>query len=342
MAGKAHAHDVRLRPHFKTHQSLEIGRWFKSYGVDSITVSSVDMAQYFSEEWNDITIAFPLNILELDEINLLAKKVRLQVLIESEEAMNELLVHANTEIGFFIKIDTGANRTGIKPEKNIELINRITSLSDKSHLLTFKGFLTHAGHTYSCRTKNEICEVHDASISIMNDLKKKFLQKYPDLEISVGDTPGCSVSDNFYGVDEIRPGNFIFYDLMQAQIGSCHIDEIGVAVACPVVAIHQDRAEMNIYGGAIHFSKEQLILSDDSVVYGQAIHIDSSGFGQPIDNMYLTRLSQEHGVVKDPADLLSTIAIGDIIYVLPVHSCLTAHLTQNDIKIILQDPTISA
>ena len=27
---------VDFRPHFKTHQSLEIGRWFKKYGINKI------------------------------------------------------------------------------------------------------------------------------------------------------------------------------------------------------------------------------------------------------------------------------------------------------------------
>jgi len=33
------------------------------------------------------------------------------------------------------------------------------------------------------------------------------------LKISYGDTPTCCVSENFPGVDELRPGNFIFFDM---------------------------------------------------------------------------------------------------------------------------------
>jgi len=45
MADKARRHNLELRPHFKTHQSLEIGRWFKDAGVKKITASSLDMAE---------------------------------------------------------------------------------------------------------------------------------------------------------------------------------------------------------------------------------------------------------------------------------------------------------
>ena len=75
MAQKAKQSGVRLRPHFKTHQTLPIGEWFKKFHIDSITVSSVDMATHFAEEWGDITIAFPTNIREIAKINALAKKI---------------------------------------------------------------------------------------------------------------------------------------------------------------------------------------------------------------------------------------------------------------------------
>ena len=44
MAAKAKAANVVFRPHFKTHQSREIGEWFRASGVDKITVSSLNMA----------------------------------------------------------------------------------------------------------------------------------------------------------------------------------------------------------------------------------------------------------------------------------------------------------
>src|SRR6056297_3145541 len=85
MVQKANEHKVAFRPHFKTHQSLEIGQWFKEKGVEKITVSSVSMAQYFAQDWDDILIAFPVNIREIDEINQLAEKKKLHLLVESTD-----------------------------------------------------------------------------------------------------------------------------------------------------------------------------------------------------------------------------------------------------------------
>ena len=77
MLKKAESHKLIFRPHFKTHQSLEIGKWFKELGTNKITVSSLKMAEYFSCQWKDITVAFPLNILEMHTVNELAKKITL-------------------------------------------------------------------------------------------------------------------------------------------------------------------------------------------------------------------------------------------------------------------------
>ena len=64
MTQKAADNGLRFRPHFKTHQSAEIGEWFRSFGVNAITVSSLQMAKYFAANgWKDITLAFPVNIL---------------------------------------------------------------------------------------------------------------------------------------------------------------------------------------------------------------------------------------------------------------------------------------
>nr|NHJ86257.1 alanine racemase [Asgard group archaeon] len=47
-------------------------------------------------------------------------------------------------------------------------------------------------------------------------------------------------------------------------------------------------------------------------------------------------LSQEHGIVHCPRNYFADIKIGDLLYVLPVHSCLTANLMK---KMFLPDGT---
>lgn len=325
MYEKAKLNGLDFRPHFKTHQSIEIGKWFKELGVDKITVSSLEMAEYFSEDWDDITVAFPVNILELETIDNLAGKINLNLLIESKEAADFLISKLQAKVGFFIKIDVGYNRTGIYP-KNFEKIDEILKATNNTFNLKFKGFLTHAGHTYHCRSKKEILKIHEDSINLLNPIKEKYKSKYPDLIMSVGDTPSCSVAEDFSMFDEIRPGNFVFYDLSQHQIGSCKIEQISCAVACPIVAIHMDRNEIVIYGGGVHLSKERLDDDEYGTIYGKIVEQKGNNWGDVIPGMFVKNLSQEHGVVSVPKARISNYKVGDLLLILPVHSCLTANL----------------
>ena len=56
MADKAKKLNLIFRPHFKTHQSATIARWFREVGVKQIAVSSLAMAHYFTNMIGMISI----------------------------------------------------------------------------------------------------------------------------------------------------------------------------------------------------------------------------------------------------------------------------------------------
>ena len=123
MADKANASGVIFRPHFKTHQSAEVGEWFRDYGVNAITVSSLSMAREFAKHaWDDITIAFPVNLRELDEYKKLAKDINLNLLVDAEEVVETLAVEMDTRLGIFIDIDTGYGRSGIHHSEIVKIL----------------------------------------------------------------------------------------------------------------------------------------------------------------------------------------------------------------------------
>ena len=90
---------------------------------------------------------------------------------------------------------------------------QIVKAIENGNKTTFIGFLAHAGHSYDCRSNNAIKTVHEQSKTLLSKLKEIFIQSYPEMIISVGDTPTCSTMEDFSWADEIRPGNFVFYDL---------------------------------------------------------------------------------------------------------------------------------
>lgn len=325
MATKAKNANVLFRPHFKTHQSAEIGHWFRDYGVECITVSSIKMAVYFAQNgWKDITIAFPANIREWSTINDLASKINLNIVIESVETIRALEQNLTNPVGTYIKTDTGYGRTGINAEDYECMQNLLSELKTCKNLI-FIGFLCHAGHTYNASSKDEIKHIMESARQQLLALKTFMANDFPLIQISYGDTPSCSLFDNFEGFDEIRPGNFAFYDTMQANLGTCSIDNIAVAMACPVVAKHPERGEIVIHGGGVHFSKDY-IKPDGQIQFGSVHPLDNYNWDTSKKLGYIAKLSQEHGIIKLPKENFDTVKIGDMLAILPIHSCLTANL----------------
>jgi len=313
MINVANKNNLILRPHFKTHQSIEIGNWFKEKGVTSITVSSIKMAEFFSSEWDDITIAFPLNILEIDKLNFMIRRNKVKLLIDSISSLKILNSQLQDSIEVYLKIDVGYNRAGLKVEEK-QKIKSIIEFCKTSEKISFLGFLAHFGDSYKSRNKLEIKSVFEKSIERIKVLSDGF----PNYQISIGDTPTCSTINKYPEfINEIRPGNFIFYDLAQYKIGSCEIEDIAIRMICPVVSIYEEREEILIYGGSVHFSKDILRENENDkfgyVYFGEAWDV-SNKIG------YIKSLSQEHGIVKLEKKI--DLKIGDQLNVIPVHSCL--------------------
>ena len=303
MAEKARMAGVRFRPHFKTHQSAAIGEWFREAGVTAITVSSVSMARYFADAgWQEITIAFPVNIREMEEINRLAGEVRLELLVENEIVMRHLVTQLQAPAGIWIEIDTGYHRTGVDTVKT-RVIDQMLEVLKRNNKMAFRGFLSHSGQTYSARTVEDIRIRHADVLLQMRSLKNHYQPEWPGVEVSLGDTPACSVCDQWEGVDEIRPGNFVFYDLMQWQLGVCSAEDIAIRVVCPVVSKQIMRNEAVIYGGAVHLSKELMIGPNGKKWYGGIVLPDRGplqAFSQGKEERAQLLPGPSHSEVEDP------------------------------------------
>ncbi len=327
MAQKAARSGVRFRPHFKTHQSAIVGEWFRDEGVEAITVSSVDMAGYFAAHgWADILIAFPVNWLEIEKINRLAADITLGLLVESPDTVMFLWDHLQAPARVWLKIDTGYGRTGLAWD-DFEGQRALAEAIRTTKHLTLDGLLTHAGHSYGQRSADDVRLVYRETVGRLLTARDELaVAGFTGLAIAPGDTPCCSVVQDFSEVDEIRPGCFVFYDIMQVQIGACQHEDIAMAVACPVVARHPDRGEIVIYGGAVHLSKERLTRDDGATSYGDVALPTPGGWSDPLPDCYVKSISQEHGIIRAEGALVEQVQVGDVVLVLPVHACLTANL----------------
>jgi D-serine deaminase-like pyridoxal phosphate-dependent protein len=251
--------------------------------------------------------------------------VSLNLLVENVAALNILKKKLTRRVGLYIEIDTGYMRSGVEVNR-VNQVDELLSLMRGTKLLEFKGFLSHTGQTYAARSAEEVIVRHADATMKMRSLKEHYQFSWPALEISLGDTPACSASDRFDGVDEIRPGNFIFYDLMQEQLGVCDRSDIAVRMVCPVVSRHLSRNEFIIYGGAIHLSKEFIINQFSKKTYGAVGYCDFRNGITASEETWVTGLSQEHGIIRAGFEDIREFKIGGLAEIIPVHSCLAADL----------------
>jgi D-serine deaminase-like pyridoxal phosphate-dependent protein len=253
-------------------------------------------------------------------------EINLRILVDSVEKVMLLASRISATIDLFIEIDTGYFRSGVLYNEFAEIQNIIKSIREVPQF-TFAGFLSHTGNTYSQHSTENIISIFDTSRERLVELKNYFRQGSHFLTLSMGDTPSASLANDFGGVNEIRPGNFVFYDVMQYLLGSCNLDDIAVAVYCPVVAKYPERNQIVIYGGGVHLSKEKTLWQGKEI-YGLVSIPNKHSFGRIILEAYVESLSQEHGIITMPSYEIEKIRIGDIVAVYPIHSCMTVDLSK--------------
>lgn len=323
MADKARNMGAQFRPHFKTHQSIEIGKWFREEEISGITVSTPEMADYFMNDgWDDITIGFPFFRGQINTLKKLSDRCHFRLFIHNQDDIKALSQTMLNPVSFIIEIDAGYNRSGI-PAENLDCINSIIEESKKSDLINFFGFYIHDGDTYNVQGKEAVRLLTDRNLNALKKLKRA----YPEAKLCLGDTPSSSLLSDLSEIDEISPGNLIFYDLMQINIGSCGFNDLGLLVKAPVAQEKSGMDECIIHGGAVHFSKDRITINGETT-FGQPVLLDKNENIKKIEGTSLTALSQEHGTIRG-LNALKTAYNVDVlteVWVCPVHSCLTANL----------------
>ncbi len=323
MADKAHRWDAQFRPHFKTHQSIEIGKWFRDAKVSGITVSTPEMAQYFIEDgWDDITIGFPFYTGQIEALKNLSEHCHFRLFVNDPGQVSALSNTMNNPVSVMIEIDAGYNRSGVSAE-NSDLIYSIIKATETADNVQFHGFYIHDGETYQVQGKDAVAKVIERNLRAFKNLKAV----YPIANLGLGDTPSSSLLTDLAEIDEFSPGNFVFYDLMQINIGSCDYNDIGLLVKAPVAQEKPAADECIIHGGAVHFSKDRLTI-EGTVTYGQPVILHQDETVEKIKDTSLISLSQEHGKVKGLKTLKKAYGVDKLteVWICPVHSCLTANL----------------
>ena len=319
MRDKARASGVGFRPHVKTHKCVEAARLQHGGAIGPITVSTLAEAEMFADAgFRDITYAVPIapsreKIARAAEI---AQGVeRLSVLIDSDAALRALEEFDFT-FDVFLKVDCGYHRAGVDPASPDSV--RLALALARSERVRFQGLLTHAGHSYNARDAAEIRRIAGEESGVLTRFRALLsAEGLGDAKRSIGSTPTAAVVERFSECDEVRPGNYVFFDAFQATIGSCTLDDCAVSVLTTVVGSYPERGSLIVDAGALALSKdagpEQI---NPHCGYGLVCDVNL----RPMPSLRIVALSQEHGKITAPMH----VPVGTRLRIIPNHSCLTA------------------
>jgi threo-3-hydroxy-D-aspartate ammonia-lyase len=321
MAARAKRLGVALRPHIKTHKCLELGRRQIARGAKGVTVSTLFEAEAFANGgFTDLTWAFPLDRTHVPHVQrIVARGVTLRVVLDDLETARAV---AGSGLHVWLKVDCGYHRAGVDPSSRYGL--EVARELGAERGITFDGILSHSGHAYRTRNKEEAAQIAEQERQVMAwfaELLRK--DSLPVRGVSVGSTPAMVAVKDLTGVTEARPGNYIFYDRTMVLIGCCERKDVAVTVLATVVSHQPGASHFVIDAGALSLSKDlgpaHLGLE---TAYGEVK-------GHP--ELSVASVSQEHGLIRatSPAAIEGKFKVGQRIEIVPNHSCLTeAHFDE--------------
>jgi D-serine deaminase-like pyridoxal phosphate-dependent protein len=317
----------------KTHKSIEVGKRQRALGASGITVSTFAEAEAFAHAgFSDITWALPNPLGHLDRVLRLADETGSEIRLLTDDlqalrVMEERVRRAKRKLHVFLKVDSGYHRAGVDP-RSTEALDLVEALDGSSDVV-FDGILTHAGHGYHARSKDELRAIAREEREVMIDFAERARKRAAIREISIGSTPTISVVEDLEGITEIRPGNYVFHDFTQVALESCAIEDCALTVLARVIS-HQPSANHFVTdAGALALSKDTgPDHLPDPDRYGMGHLFEDYATKSLASNVRLAQLSQEHGVVitDRPEHIRGRFKVGDRVRILEHHSCLCAAL----------------
>jgi D-serine deaminase-like pyridoxal phosphate-dependent protein len=324
MQSAASARGIRLRPHAKTHKSIEMARRQVAAGAVGICCAKLGEAEVFAGAGiEDVRLPYPLHPVNAQRVAKLLDWTRLSFIVDHLDVArgwSEAMTRVKREVDVLVKVDVGFHRCGIDPTTK----GAAAFVTAVAHLpgLRFRGLLSHAGHGYGARSEDEASAIARDEARTLRDLAAQVTALGVEVEeVSVGATPTARFSVSEPGITEMRPGNYIYFDRTQVALGAAAWDDCALTVLARVVARPAtDRVILD--AGSKALTNDVARGWMDTPGYGAVLEsIDSTG---PDRSLLVERLSEEHATVRVTGE--SHLQPGDLVRVVPNHSCVVSNL----------------
>ena len=357
-AEHAKALGVALRPHIKTHRSVEIAKRQLALGAHGITCAKPGEAEVFAGAGvADIRLAYPV-IGDDKHARLIAleERARISFCVDTLEGARQAAATwaaADRSARVLIKIDCGYGRAGIRWDDGE--LGAFASEVGRMEGLDVIGVLTHAGQAYDGAEPDEdpveILRRHarherrrtEHAAAVVSSVLSSVLRPDGPLEVSIGSTPTFwhqalddgrakgEAGDLRPSVTEVRPGNYVFHDLTQVALGAADLEDCALSVLATVVSRRErgDGLHLLVDAGKKTLTSDRRVgQSGFGGVFTSAI---AEGALDLVPDVEIVALSEEHGWIRAPKD--APWQVGDRLRIAPNHSCVVAS-TQDRLALV--------
>lgn len=314
VAEYSRGHGLALRPHIKTHKSIEIARRQLASGSAGLTCATVHEAEVMSAVCDDILLAYPpVGPQRAKRVAALAERVRMTVALDSltgAEMMTAAARDRGVEVGVYVEMDVGMRRTGVS---DVDALVELCAAVSHMPALRFDGIAIYPGHV------REHVTLQDGKIAVLQQtlggaldaLQRRGLEARV---VSGGSTPMLFRSHEVKGLTEIRPGTYVYNDRTTAVVGACAMEQCALTVLATVVSTSV-AGQAVIDAGTKALGREPLPVGD------------GAGYGSVVEHPEVTvaRMSEEHGIL-DLTGSRWRPRVGDRVRIVPNHVCIVVHL----------------
>lgn len=327
MQAAADHHGLRLRPHAKTHKSVDFARMQIGRGACGIACAKLGEAEVFADAGiEDIRLPYPLHPVNAPRVLALLDRTRISFIVDHLDVArgwSEAMTAGGREVDVLVKVDVGFHRCGIDPNASgaAEFVGVVSRLPG----LRLRGLLSHAGHSYGATSPGEAELIAIAEARTLSDLAARVRAHGVAIEeISVGATPTARFSVEQPGITELRPGNYIYFDRTQVALGAATWDDCALTVLARVVT--RPAADRVIFdSGSKTLTTDAARGQGNTAGYGSVCRaLDDTA---PDESLLIERLSEEHATVKVVGS--SALEPGDLVRVIPNHSCVVSNLVDS-------------
>lgn len=327
MAEIARSGGKSLRPHVKTHKTIEIADMQRKAGAQGITVAKLGEAEVMaSAGFDDIFVANQIvGSTKLERLLRLLDRARVIVGVDSLEValpLSDACTRAGVQCECRVELDTGLDRAGVRSvEAALALTEQIAELPG----LRIDGLFTYEGHANAVESvqRRAVCE--QAAATLRETACGLAERGIPVSVQSVGSTVGAEYMAAIPSVTELRSGNYVFHDMSQVARGAS-LDLCALSVLATVISRPSPHVAILDAGTKA--------LSGDKAPSGSA-------FGRVLEepDAIFDWANEEHGHLRLPEGG-SRLRVGDKVRVVPYHACTTTNM--HDEICVVEDDRIIA